>query len=121
MTRAMLLSRLRAHAAHGDSGFTLIETIIAITIIFASLVALAETATIGFKYVALSRERQAGAGIADQLMESVRGLASAKLTKGLSTSDLSPTTDPNIMSCSGAFYLEATTCTHTPDGDRIVA
>ena len=48
MTRAMLRRRLRA-LSHDERGFTILETVIAITVMFASLVALAYTATIGFK------------------------------------------------------------------------
>ncbi len=95
-----MLLGLRARLHPDERGFTLLETIIAITVVFASLTALAYTATIGFDYMAYARERQAAAGIADQVMEDVRGLAYSKIQTGLSSSDLSG--DPNMVtSCAG--------------------
>ncbi len=58
MTRAMLRRRLRA-LSHDERGFTILETVIAITVMFASLVALAYTATVGFRSIAYARERAA--------------------------------------------------------------
>jgi type II secretory pathway pseudopilin PulG len=95
MRRASLNARLRARLDGGERGFTLIEAVIAITLIFASLTALAFTATNGFRYVALGRERQAATGIANQVMEETRGLAYAKIQQGLSSTVLG--TDPNLV------------------------
>jgi hypothetical protein len=91
----MLLRRLRARA-QGERGFSIIETVVAITVIFASLTALAFTATNGFKYVALSRERQAATGIANQMMEGMRAIAWDRFTKGSKTADLAASTDTNV-------------------------
>ena len=98
MTRAMLRRRLRA-LSHDERGFTILETVIAITVMFASLVALAYTATIGFKSIAYSRERVTFDGVADRIMEEIRGQAYTKIQTGLLTSDL--TGDPNIINCGG--------------------
>ncbi len=51
-----VLERCRARL-HDEHGFSLLETVIAITIIFGSLLVLAYTATAGFGYEALARER----------------------------------------------------------------
>jgi prepilin-type N-terminal cleavage/methylation domain-containing protein len=96
MLRASLNARLRARLDTDERGFTLIETMIAITIIFGSLTALAFTATNGFRYVALARERQSATGLATRVMEEARALDTASLAKGMRDSDLTAP-DPNII------------------------
>jgi hypothetical protein len=102
--------------AHSDErGVTLLETIIAVTVVFGSLLMLAYTATIGFTYTGLARDRQSATGVANQIMEQVRGLATDRFVKGLSSSDL--TGDPNIVLCGSDYHFK--TCTgplivHTP-------
>ena len=98
MTRAMLRRRLRA-LDHDERGFTILETVIAITVMFASLVALAYTATIGFKSIAYARERVTFDGIADRSWKNP-GQAYSKIQTGLLTSDL--TGDPRIINCGGS-------------------
>ena len=82
MTRAMLRRRLRA-LAHDERGFTILETVIAITVMFARMVALAYTATVGFKSIAYARERVTFNGVADRIMEEIRGQAYSKIQTGL--------------------------------------
>jgi len=108
--------RLRA-LSHDERGFTILETVIAITVIFASLVALAYTATIGFKSIAYARERVTFDGVADRIMEEIRGQAYTKIQTGLLTSDL--TGDPNIINCGGTpvVYRFETCAT----GEKIVS
>ena len=102
--------------AHSDErGVTLLETIIAVTVVFGSLLMLAYTATIGFTYTGLARDRQSATGVANQIMEQVRGLATDRFVKGLSSSDL--TGDPNIVLCGSDYHFK--TCSgplivHTP-------
>jgi type II secretory pathway pseudopilin PulG len=86
-----------------ERGFTMLETIIAIGIVTSALVSLAYTATGGFRYVAFARERQAADQIANQTMETVRGLAYVKIKQGLKTENLA--TDPYVESCSGTNRL----------------
>jgi hypothetical protein len=95
----MLRRRLRA-LAHDERGFTILETVIAITVMFASLVALAYTATVGFKSIAYARERVTFNGVADQIMEEIRGQAYSKIQTGLLTSNL--TGDARIINCGGS-------------------
>jgi type II secretory pathway pseudopilin PulG len=99
-----LFVRIHARLHDDERGFSLLETVIAITIIFGSLITLAMSASTGFRYVAIGREEQAANQIANQLMEQVRGLAFTKISQGLQTSDLS--SDPNLV----------TTCTGDPTG-----
>jgi len=103
----------RAHL--DERGVTLLETIIAVTVVFGSLLMLAYTATIGFTYTGLARDRQSATGVANQIMEQVRGLATDRFVTGLSSSDLAG--DPNIVLCGGNYHFK--TCTgalivHTP-------
>jgi type II secretory pathway pseudopilin PulG len=85
---------------HDEGGFSLLETVIAIGIIFGSLLTLALSTTTGLKYFGIGRERQAANQIANQLMEQTRGLAYHKITRGMQTSSLPG--DPNLVtSCVG--------------------
>jgi type II secretory pathway pseudopilin PulG len=98
-----LFVRIRARLHDDERGFSLVETVIAITIIFGSLITLAMSASTGFRYVGIGREEQAANQIANQLMEEARGLAFTKIAQGMQLSDLS--SDPNVLNdvsdCSG--------------------
>jgi hypothetical protein len=116
MTRNQLRRRIRALHTE-ERGFTLIETLVAITVIFSALTTLALVATTGFKYIGLARERQAATGIATKLMEDLHALSVSTITKGMKTSDLAG--DPSIVtSCSGdaAGVYRYLSCA----GDKIV-
>jgi Tfp pilus assembly protein PilE len=123
MNRGMIRRRLRALSSD-DSGFTLIETVIAVTVIFGSLLSLAYTATIGFGYEDLARQKQAATGIADQIMEQARGLAWDRITAGHLASDIT-STDPNLVTgCSGdaagTYRLFSCTATSQPGSSEKV-
>jgi len=123
MTRSGLFVRVRARL-HAEHGFSLVETVIAITIIFGSLLTLAYTATIGFGYESLARQRQSATSLANGTMEQVRGLAYAKVETGMLTSDLSG--DSNVVTgCSGDAagvyrFLSCTAGTVKGSGEKIV-
>ena len=95
MHKAIFEARLRALHHEEERGFLLIEAVIAITLIFAGLTALAYTATNGFRYVSYARERQAANGIANQVMEEIRGLVYSDIQNGLSSTVLG--TDSNLV------------------------
>jgi prepilin-type N-terminal cleavage/methylation domain-containing protein len=122
MDGVSLIGRLTARLRERDErGFTLVEVVIAITVIFGALLSLAYTATIGFSYESLARQKQTATGLADQVMEEVRGLAWEKITDGLYSGDLAG--DPRIVDCSGVKrFLQCTADPNVPgSGERIVA
>ena len=116
MSRRTLIRRTRARL-DGERGFTIIETIVAMVVIFGSLTALMYTATSGFRYIALARERQAATGAATRLMEQIRALSVDTITDGMKTSDIA-TGDPRIKTpadCGdGAYHF--VTCS----GEKLV-
>jgi type II secretory pathway pseudopilin PulG len=103
MNRRHLIRRIRARL-HGERGFTILETVIALMVVFASLTALAYTASVGFRYVGYGRDRIQATGLSNRIMEDIRGLAYTKITNGLPTSEL--TSDSRIKNCSGVYRFE---------------
>lgn len=113
---------VRVHARmHDERGFSLLETIFAVTVMFSALVALAYTASLGFGYQSLARHRQAATGIANEVMEGVRGLAYEHVTNGLLSTDL--TGDSNIVDCTGTMrFISCTPDAAIPgSGEKIVS
>jgi len=96
MSRRHLSRRIRARL-HGERGFTILETVIALMVVFASLTALAFTASNGFRFIGYGRDRIQATGIANRVMEDIRGLAYTKITGGIPTSEL--TSDSRIVAC----------------------
>lgn len=111
MTRRQLHRRLRARLDGDQRGFTLIETVIAITIMFGALVSLGFVVTSSFAYQRVSRIRQTATGLANQTMEEIRGLAYDKIKAGMLSTDLNPSTDSNLKSCSGVYRFYACNAT----------
>jgi hypothetical protein len=98
------LSLFRRRLLRQESGFSLIEVVVALGIMLVSLTTLATTALVGFTGASTARHRQTATGIADGVVEQVRGLPWSTVTQGMKSSDLS--SDSNIASCSGTYkYL----------------
>jgi len=112
MSRRLLIWRTRARL-NGERGFTILETVIALMVVFGSMTALAYTASIGFKYSGYGRDRIQASGIANRIMEDIRGLAYTKITSGIPSTELS--SDSRIVSCAGTYRFES--CS----GEKIVS
>lgn len=91
-------------ALRGDEGFTIIETMVALGVILASVVALAYVTTAGFNSIGYSRQRQAATGFANQAMEQVRGLPFDTLKKGLNNPDLATMIDTKITKVGSEYF-----------------
>ena len=104
MSRRLLIRRARARL-NGERGFTILETVIALMVVFGSLTALAYTASNGFRYTGYGRDRIQATGIANRIMEDIRGLAYTKITNGIPTSELA--TDSRAVNCSGTYRFES--------------
>jgi prepilin-type N-terminal cleavage/methylation domain-containing protein len=119
-------ARLRVRLHSDERGFTMMEVVIAIGIIATAMTALAYTATVGFKYGSLARQKQTATGIADQIMEQVRGLAWDKITAGHVSTDLS-VSDPNLTTgctgdSAGVYRFLSCAGNGTPgSGEKVVA
>jgi type II secretory pathway pseudopilin PulG len=107
---------MASRAGRDQGGFTLVEFMVALGIIFVALLALVRTATIAFSDVALGRQRQTANQLANQMLEEVRALPYETLKQGLLDSDLSG--DPNIVLCSGEYYYRV--CPPTAGAEKIV-
>ena len=107
---------------HGESdGVSIVETAVALGVLFIALVGLAYTASIGFSDVALARQRQTGNQLANKVLEQVRGLSYERVGQGLATNDLAG--DPNIVTCAdGAAYFRVcpTGAGGNPNAEKIV-
>ena len=106
-------------ADRDQEGISLIELMVALTILFIALLALARTATVAFTDVAVARQRQTGAQLANRLLEEVRGLPYDTVLNGLDDSDLSG--DPaNIVNCGGTDWYYLACPAEDPDAEEIV-
>lgn len=76
-------------------------------VVFVALVSLAYLVTAGLRDIGLSRNRQTATGVANSLMEKVRGLAFDDVSDGLLTADVTDGSDPNIVECSGSYHYES--------------
>ena len=80
--------RALARVRREEAGFTIVELMVALTILSIALFELAYTATAAFKYSAAARQRQQASNLANNAIEQVRALPLATVTKGMSASDL---------------------------------
>jgi type II secretory pathway pseudopilin PulG len=102
----------------GEDGFTIMETVVAVIIVFAGLLALMSTATVGLVDAAMARQRQTATAIANQVLEQIRALPYERVAQGLEVTKL--VQDPSIFPCpDGEYYFEACPSTN-PAAEKIV-
>jgi type II secretory pathway pseudopilin PulG len=106
MTRTQITRCRRHRLATAEGGFTIVETVAALGIMFMLLVSLAYVVSSGLTYQRSARVRQTANGLANQLMEQVRGLPYEAIQKGMLPTD-GLSTDTNLVSCSGTYKLYA--------------
>src|SRR5437588_9202736 len=80
-----------------DRGFTLIEVMVALGLVFAAVTIAVAVVTRSLCYVGFARQRDTANSLADQTMEQIRALPFASIQAGLANSDLSTTGDTNIL------------------------
>lgn len=107
VTRAGFFVRFRARVHRDEGGFTLIELMVALFILFIVMTSVGYTATIGFKYAAVARQRETAGGYAMKYYQESRALAFNTIKKGLS-----PALDPTY-STDTKIITDSATCAST--------
>lgn len=82
---------------HAEGGFSLIELMFALGIILVALFAMAYMITVSLSNVAFARQRDGANSLANQTMEQIRALPFTTIQAGLDNTDLTNTTDSNIL------------------------
>jgi len=103
---------------HGEEdGLTLVETLVAVTVMLFTVLSLAYTGVVAFADIALARQRQDATALADRTMELVRALPFDRIKTGLQKADLDATSDPNIVKpCGGVAGTFCFRGEHIPSG-----
>src|ERR1700688_431973 len=83
-------------AKNGAEGFALLDVVVAIALLTTALVGIESVLGTELLSIGSSTSQQAGAGLLDQAMEDVRALPYQIVANGLSTSDITISTDQNI-------------------------
>lgn len=100
----------RARRARADTGFTLIEVVIAMTVLLGALASVGYLGTLAMTDVAVARERQTATGLADQAIEQVRALSYDTIAKGLDDTDMAG--DSAITTSGGNYFYKSETIPH---------
>lgn len=87
-----------------DAGFTLIEVVIAITIIGAAMLTILAASTSGFAYQDMARQRQTAVGIGNRVIEELRARPFADLRAGIAPID-SSNPPPHAKKCRKIWKL----------------
>lgn len=91
--------RARVEADCGEDGFTLIELMVATSILLIAMVSMLLTVYAGFRGIATAKVRQSANGLANKTMEQIRALPFDTVKRGLDNTDLANTagtTDTSI-------------------------
>jgi prepilin-type N-terminal cleavage/methylation domain-containing protein len=88
-----------------DSGFTLVELVVAMVVTLVVMTALLAFVVQSLRTVALAKQRQTSTALATQVLERLRALPYDTVTAGTGSS--APTTDPNIIGTSPLLFRPA--------------
>lgn len=101
------LRRFRDRRGDPDGGFTIIELMVALLVVFVAMVALAYALTVSLTDIAYASQRQSATGLANRAIEQVRALPYATVATGLNANDVAnhASSDPNISKSNGNYYF----------------
>ncbi|MGH9076915.1 MAG: type IV pilus modification PilV family protein [Acidimicrobiales bacterium] len=99
--------RSQAGAAGDESGFTLIELMMASAVMLVTMLSVAYVLTGSLAQAAYARQREAAVNLANTVIEDAKALPWTTLQAGMSSGDatLSPSADPNIAQDPGSGGL----------------
>jgi type II secretory pathway pseudopilin PulG len=112
--------KITGRANREESGVSLIELMVAMSVLMVALLVLARTATVAFTDVALARQRQTAAQLANRLVEEVRGLPYDTVVNGHADDDLAGDSDPRTVNCGGTDWYYLACPADDPDAEEIV-
>lgn len=98
-----------------DDGFTLIEMMIAMTLITTVMIGFAGLFTGSLTQVGFARQRQVANRLVTQTIEQARALSYSAIQAGLDVGEVSTTVDPNVSAIGGGVYRFVAT------GENLVA
>lgn len=101
-----------------ESGFTIMEVIVAMIVIGGALLGLLTVQVRSLSTIQLAKERQTASALASRAMEQLRALPYTAIQGGLSCADLTSTTDTNLTVTGSA---SSCTATFTPVGQTAVS
>lgn len=105
-----LVDAARARAGRGqvggEDGFSLVEAIVGLTLIFSSLLLLFGALNTGIRGLLTGRQRLTATAVAEQEMENIRRACYERVGHSFSDPTLSSATDPDLRQASGVWYYE---------------
>lgn len=112
---------LARRSREADTGFTLIELVVAMSITVIMLTALLGVLVGSLQSVALSKQRQTATALGTRAMEQLRALPYATVTAGIDSSTAAYTSDPRIVHSSPPTFTppggsSEILMAHTPSG-----
>lgn len=103
-----------------ERGLSLIELMVAMSVLLVALLVLARTGTVAFTDVAHARQRQTGTQLANRLIEEVRGLPYETVLNGHDIADLTGDSDPRTVNCGGTDWYYVACPAEDPDAEELV-
>ena len=109
-----------SRALRREGGSSITEAMVALGVIWFAILGLTSTIVIASADVGLGRQRQTATGIANELLEQVRGLPYNEIRFGMNSASTEFTSDTNIVTCGSNRYFGACPAVD-PTAERIVS